>query len=90
MTRTRLSFALGLSLLAAGCPGAPPAASTTPGESLGSPEAGSTSKKGAPVAPPADTPAAPPADKAADTPAAPADKPAETPTAPPAEAPKNP
>ena len=93
MTRTQLSFALGLALVVAGCPAqSPPPASSTGGESLGSPEAGSATKKGAPVAPPAaapaDTPAAaPPADKPADKPAdapaaAPADKPAEAPKTP--------
>jgi hypothetical protein len=89
MTRTRLSFALGLALVVAGCPAqTPPPAFTSGGESLGTPEAGSATKKGAPVAPPAAAPAetpaaAPPADKPADKPAdAPADKPAEAPKTP--------
>jgi hypothetical protein len=96
MTRTRLSAALGLALFAAGCPAETPPPATTPAapaENLGAPESGSSTNKGAPVAPaaaPADAPAAtppaaPPADAPAATPAAPpADAPAATPAAPPA------
>ena len=85
MTRTKLSLALGLTLFVAGCPAeTPTGTSSAPGENLGSPEAGSTKKVGAPVT----TPPAAPADAPAAAP--PADKPADAPAAAPAEAPKNP
>ena len=82
MTRTRLTCALGLALLAAGCPAEKPATPPAPpagDTNLGAPEAGSSAKKGTPVAPPA-APAEKPADPTPPpaTPATDAAAPAET------------
>lgn len=96
MKRTRLVAALGLALLAAGCPAEPPKTTPAGSTSLGAPEAGSMPKKGVkpPVAPlPTDTPVAPAPDAApiplppalppaTDTPATPPTTPAPVPEAP--------
>ena len=73
MTRTRLTAALGLALFAAGCPAEKPVTPppVPPSENLGTPEAGSSANRGAPVTPPAAPPVDPPAAPPADTPVAP-------------------
>ena len=75
MKRTRLIAALGLALVAAGCPAETPKTVPAGGStSLGAPEAGSTPKKGVkpPVAPkPTDTPVAPAPDATATPPVTP-------------------